>query len=63
MHVSDIYICILYTPNLGSEIAVSVREREQGRLSREHRGSTGGAPGGAGGSKREQYGAVQGRSR
>ncbi len=34
-----IYICIIYTPNLGLQIAVSVREREQGRF----RGSTEGA--------------------
>ena len=34
-----IYIYIIYTPNLGSEIAVPGREREQGRF----RGSTEGA--------------------
>jgi len=46
----DYYIYIIYTPNLGLEIAVSVREREQGRFREsiggarrstgEHRGST-----------------------
>ena len=34
-----IYICGIYTPNLGLGIAVSIREREQGRF----RGSSGGA--------------------
>ncbi len=37
----DYYIYIIYTPNLGLEIAVSVREREQGRF----RGSIEGARG------------------
>ena len=41
-----IYIYIIYTPNLGLGIAVSVRKREQGRF----RGSTEGA-------EREQEGA------
>jgi len=61
------YIYIIYTPNLGFEIAVPGREREQGRS----RGSTKGARGrseGVGGraareqrgSMREHYGAVQG---
>ena len=36
-----VYIYIIHTPNLGFEIAVSVREREQGRF----RGSRGGARG------------------
>ena len=52
----------IYTPNLGFAIAVFDREWEQGRF----RGSTEGAPseqGGAGGSKRERFGAMQGRSR
>ena len=45
------YIYIIYTPNLGFEIAVSGREREQGRFrgsiegaresTREHEGSSG----------------------
>lgn len=43
---------IIYTPNLGLRIAVSVREREQGRF----RGSTEGAKGGA---PRKQGGAVK----
>jgi len=41
------YVYIIYTPNLGSKIAVSVQEREQGRFresseeaAREHQGST-----------------------
>ena len=40
------YICIIYTPNLGSLIALLVREREQGRFGgsiREARGSNRGA--------------------
>lgn len=37
----DIYIYIIYTPNLGFETAVSGREREQGRF----RGSIEGARG------------------
>jgi len=41
------YIYIIYTPNLGLEIAVSVREREQGRF----RGSSEGAPGEQGGAR------------
>ena len=39
-----IYIIFIYTPNLGFEIAVPRREREQAALEgapREHRGSTG----------------------
>ena len=36
-----IYMYIIYTPNLGSEIALPGREREQGRF----RGSTEGAKG------------------
>ena len=35
----DVDIYIIYTPNLGSEIIVSVREREAGSLWREHRES------------------------
>ena len=67
------YIYIIYTPNLGSEIAVPGREREQGRFrgstggarrsTERARGSTEGAPEGAGGALREHYGAVLGRRR
>ncbi len=66
------YIFIIFTQNLGSEIAIPGREREQGRF----RGSTEGAKGriervrgsregareSTGGAERE-HGAVQGRSR
>ena len=62
-----IYIYIIYTPNLGLEIAILGLEREQGRFKREHRGSKGAQRGsiegawgsieGAGGSRREQEGA------
>ena len=44
---SNIYIYIIYTPNLGFQIAVLGWEREQGRFRRstgEHRGSTEEAP-------------------
>lgn len=46
---SPIYIFIIYTPNLGMAIAVSVREREQGRFR--------GAPREQGGAPREHEGA------
>ena len=49
---AKIYIYIIYTPNLGLEIAVFVREKEQGRFrgsSEGARGSTGGAGGSTGG--------------
>ena len=61
-----IYIYIIYTPNLRLGIAVSVREREQGRFkgsSEGAKGSNGGAPREERGADRERYGAVQGRSR
>jgi len=57
----ELYIYIIYTPNLGFAIAVFVREREQGRF----RGSTEGARGhskGARGSTGEHGGAL-GRSK
>jgi len=53
------YISIIYTPNLGLEIAVSVREREQGRF----RGSSEGARGsieGARGSSEGARGSIEG---
>ncbi len=55
----QLYIYIIYTPNLGLRITVFDREREQGRF----RGSSGGARGsneGARGSKGEQEGALWG---
>lgn len=57
--IADIYTCIIYTPNLGFQITVSVREREQSRF----RGSTKGAGGskdGAGGSKEGAQGSIEG---
>ena len=54
-----IYIYIIYTPNLGSRIAVPGREREQGRF----RGSSEGARGsneGAGGSIEGARGSTEG---
>jgi len=54
----SIYIYIIYTPNLGLEIAVPGREREQGRFrgsSEGARGSTEGAGGSIGGSKGAQH--------
>jgi len=62
----DIYI--IYTPNLGFGITVSVREREQGRFrgsSKGARGSTEGVKGsieGARGSTMGQYRGAAGRS-
>jgi len=53
---ADIYIYIIYTPNLGFPIAVPGREREQGRF----RGSTEGARESTGEYRREQRGAAQG---
>ena len=53
----SVYIDILYTPNLGFEIAVPGREREQGRF----RGSSEGAgesTRGAGGACREHRGSI-----
>ena len=49
----EYYIYIIYTPNLGLEIAVPGREREQGRF----RESTEGARGRSGGVSREHEGA------
>ena len=37
----NIYMYIIYTPNLGLEIAVPGREREQGRFRRSTKGSQG----------------------
>jgi len=69
----NVYIYIIYTPNLGLEITVSVREREQGRFRGSSEGAVGSNEGEGGssegalreqrGSKKEHYGAVQGRSR
>ena len=62
----NIYIYIIYTPNLGLEIAVPGREREQGRFRGSiegARGSREGARGsreGARGSKGEHRGALWG---
>jgi len=44
------YIYFIYTPNLGLDIAVAVREKEQGRS----KGSSKGARGSAEGALREQ---------
>jgi len=49
------YLYIIYTPNLGSEIAVSVREREQGRF----RGSIEGAGGSTEGARESTEGALR----
>ena len=51
--LGGIYIYIIYTPNLGSRIALSGRKREQGRF----RGSTEGAKGRSEGAMSEQRGA------
>ena len=63
------YICIISSPNLGFEIAIPGREREQGRFrgssegaGKEHEG-VGREHGGARESTKEHYGAVQRRSR
>ncbi len=56
------YIYIIYTPNLGFEIAVPGREREQGRFrgsSEGARGSIEGAGGSIEGALREQGGALR----
>jgi len=62
--VSDnIYIYIIYTPNLGLGITVFDQEREQGRFRGSNegaRGSTGGAPREQGGAPGEQEGALWG---
>ena len=56
--VRRFYIYIIYTPNLGLGITVSVREREQGRFRGSIEGA-GGAPRKQGGSLREQGGALR----
>ena len=59
--VRELYIYIIYTPNLGLEIAVPGRESEQGRF----RGSTEGAGGsteGAGGSNEGAWESNEGAS-
>ena len=48
-----LYIYYIYTPNLGSEVAVPGREREQGRF----RGSTEGAQGSTEGARESIEGA------
>ncbi len=56
------YIYIIYTPNLGFEIAVSVREREQGRFRGSNEGARGrskGAPGEHGGARGSIEGALR----
>jgi len=64
-----IYIYIIYTPNLGLEIAVSGREREQGCFrgssegaAREQEGA-GGSRGGARGSNKGARGSILGQYR
>ena len=63
------YIYIIYTPNLGLEIAVPGQEREQGRFrgsSEGAKGSNEGAGGsteGAGGSNEGARGSIEGASR
>ena len=52
----DYYIYIIYTPNLGSGIAVLVQEREQGRF----RGSSKGVRGRSKGALREHWGSTGG---
>ena len=56
VHRSSIYIYIIYTPNLGFEIAVLDQKRKQGR----YRGSSEGAVREQGGALREQEGALWG---
>ena len=51
------YIYIIYTPNLELRIAVSVREREQGRF----RGSNEGARGSSEGAPREHQESTMGQ--
>ena len=55
VYVIHIYICIIYTPNLGWGITVPGREREQGRF----RGSIEGAPGSSEGAPGSSEGAVR----
>ena len=50
--ITHIYICIIYTPNLGLGIAIFDREREHGRF----RGSSEGAGGSSEGSTGEHQG-------
>ena len=62
IEIPDIYIYIIYTPNLGLEIAVPGREKEQGRF----RGSSEGAKGsneGAKGSTKGARGSTEGARR
>ena len=57
---TDIYIYIIYTPNLGLEIAIPGREREQGRFrgsSEGVRGSSEGARGSSEGARGSSEGA------
>ena len=55
-----VYICILYTPNLGFEFAVSVREKEQGRFRGSSEGAARGSTGGARRSTGEHRGSTGG---
>ena len=58
-----VYIYIIYTPNLGFEIAVLDQEREQGRFRGSSKGAVreqGGALEGAGGAQREHRGSTGG---
>ena len=55
VYIIYIYIYIIYTPNLGSEVALPGREREHGRF----RGSTEGAISEHGGALREQIGSTR----
>ncbi len=57
---SDIYIYTIYTPNLGLEIAVFVRERERGRFRGSNEGA-GGSTKGARGSREEARGSTMGQ--
>ncbi len=52
--VSKIYICIIYTPNLGLAIAVFVRGREQSRFRGSNEGAGGSSEGALWGSARAQ---------
>jgi hypothetical protein len=58
-HKKDVYIYIIYTPNLGFEITVLGREREHGRF----RGSSEGARGRSKGAPREPGGALKGAAK
>ena len=57
------YVYIIYTPNLGSAVAVFVQEREQSRFkvsSEGAKGSTKGVGGSTEGARREYGGTAQG---